>query len=408
VTATELLEDAGWHRLLAASRRRLERTGGRITGTVGLKNPTDAERRVVIGITGRYRGFDVATVRIDLAEIDQALLDRYDAGLLAVLATLHGPVRDRAAEKADEQVRKADALAEARRRGRSQAGEPWFRQWLEHIASDGTLTRLVRRGDDDQLAWAAEVLHRLPADGIPLPMLAEWVTGNTKALSGTPLATLVLRAWALHDDVPAPTDRASQRRLWESAGAIVDDLASQVLVLGLRATEDHVVAEWLRNSAEFGIPFRLTLHQLTTVPVTAVADDIYVCENPAVLRAAVDEIDSSHLALVCSEGQPSAALHQLLAPAHGRIHWRGDFDWTGLRTTAMAIERYGASPWRMSTTDYLESVSTGDSEPLKGSPAPSPWDPALADAMRTHGRAVMEERLIPSLLADLRLNPNRG
>jgi Protein of unknown function C-terminus (DUF2399) len=39
--------------------------------------------------------------------------------------------------------------------------------------------------------------------------------------------------------------------------------------------------------------------------------------------------------------------------------------------------------------------------PLTGTPAPAPWDPELAAAMRTGGRAVMEERLMDRLLDDL-------
>jgi hypothetical protein len=60
-------------------------------------------------------------------------------------------------------------------------------------------------------------------------------------------------------------------------------------------------------------------------------------------------------------------------------------------------------PWRMSTGDYLRAIDAplADTEPLKGAPAPSPWEPALAGVMATRGRAVMEERLIPLLLADL-------
>jgi uncharacterized protein (TIGR02679 family) len=396
-----LRDDAGWQRLLAACRRRLERTRGIIDGNVGLTNPTDAERRTVIGLTGRHRNPGVAKLTIPLSDIDDALHTRYGAGLLAVLAQLDGPVRDRTAERTSEDTWRSAALADATRRCPRHADEPWFRTWLDQVASDGTATRLIRRGEDDALAWAGEVLNRLPADGLPLPALAEWATGNTKALSGTPLVTLVLRAWALRDDLPTPTTRAQQRALWESAGVIMDDLASQVLVLGLRAREDHVIASWLDDAAGFGIPFRLTLHQLTNDPVTPIADDIYVCENPAVLRVAADELGEDCAALVCSEGQPSAALHKLFGSAAGRIHWRGDFDWTGLRTTTAAIKRYDAIPWRMRTDDYLDALETGDSEQLKGSPAPSSWDPQLADAMANHQRAVMEERLIPTLLADL-------
>ncbi len=55
----------------------------------------------------------------------------------------------------------------------------------------------------------------------------------------------------------------------------------------------------------------------------------------------------------------------------------------------------------MSAADHESALAAGDSEPLRGSPAPSPWDPALARRMRETGRAVMEERMLPLLLADL-------
>lgn len=393
--------DPGWQRLLAAARRKLERTGGELTGSIGLSRPTEAERRVIIGITGRHRGADVASLRVDLSDVDVAIHDGYGIGLLATLATVDGPVRNRPAERAEEEAARGAALADARARCRAHAGTPWFEAWLQALLADGTATRLVRRGEADQLGWAAEVLNRLPARDLPLPMLAEWATGNTKALSGTPLATLVLRALALRQDRPAPANAEQRRALWESAGVVMDDLASQVLVLNLPTADTHVVAGWLRDAAGFGIPFRLTLHQLTTDPLTVAAPDIYVCENPAVLRAAAAELADSCAPLICTEGQPSAACHRLLAAARGRIHWRGDFDWTGLRTTATALRRYRATPWRMAATDYLTALETGDSEPLKGTAAPSPWDPHLADRMAERNRSVMEERLIPVLLTDL-------
>lgn len=398
-----LLGDPGWQRLLAAARRKLERTSGELTGTIGLRDPTDAERRVVIGITGRHRSADVGTLRVDVAELDRALRDSCGAGLLAVLAHQGGPVRDRAAERASEAETGRDALAKARSRCARHREEPWFATWLEGMVEDGTLTRMVRRGEADQLAWAAGVLDRLPGTGLPLPVLAEQATGNTKALTGTPLATLVLRALALRDGVAAPAGRAEARARWEAAGVIVDDLASQVLVLNVRTEGDHVVAKWLRDAADAGIPFRLTLHQLTLANIAPTTPTVYVCENPAVLRAAASQLGAGSAALVCSEGQPSAACHALLAAATGQVRWRGDFDWTGLRTTAAAITRYGAVPWHMAGKDYLSALETGDSEPLKGSPATSPWEPRLAEQMAAHGRAIMEERLIPLLLDDLSL-----
>lgn len=398
----ELLLDPGWQRLLAAARRKLERTQGELTGTVGVTKPTDAERRVVIGITGRHRGADVSTLRVELSEMDGTLREACGLGLHAVLARQGGPVRNRPAERASEAAARGDALDEARTRCPAHAEAAWFEQWLAGLLTDGTVTKLVRRGEADQLGWAAEVLNRLPATDLPLPALAERATGHTKALSGTTLATLVLRALALRAAVPAPANAEQRRALWESAGVVMDDLASQVLVLNLPSEDTHVIADWLRDASGFGIPFRLTLHQLSTDPLTVVAPDIYVCENPAVLRVAAAELGESSAPLICTEGQPSAACHKLLTAARGTIHWRGDFDWTGLRTTTSAIDRYDATPWRMSTSDYLTALETGDSEPLKGTAAGSPWEPALAERMAAAGRAVMEERLIPTLLADLR------
>jgi uncharacterized protein (TIGR02679 family) len=395
-----------WTRLLAAARRRLERTGGVLDGEIGLTDPSEAERRTVIGITGRYRPETARRLAVPLRDLDGYLYDRYGTGLLQTLGRLHGPLRDRPAERADEDARREQALKSAHSSRLARKG--WFATWLELIAGDGTLTRLVRRGDAPLLDAAVRVLERLtgdPTGTLPLPVLAEWATGDTKALApGTPLEQLVLRALAQRTGGDVPRERAGRRTLWESAGAIADDLASQVLVLNIGAEGDTVVCDWLRDAADFGIPFRLTLHQLATDPVVPAARTIFVCENPAVLRAAAGELKDTGAALVCTEGVPSAACHKLLGDAvraGARLHWRADFDWAGLRITADAVARHGARPWRMTAADYTAALSKGESTPLAGPPAASPWDPELARAMNVSGSTVMEERLLPALLSDL-------
>ncbi|MER5917385.1 TIGR02679 family protein [Streptomyces sp. NPDC001982] len=407
------LRDEGWTRLLAAARRRLERTGGVLDGDIGLTGPSEAERRTVIGITGRYRPETAKRLAVPLSDLDGYLHDRYGTGLLTTLGRLHGPLRDRPAERADEEARREHALKSAH--SSRLAGQGWFAAWLEQIAADGTLTRLVRRGDAPLLDAAVRVLERLPsgpdripghpAGVLPLPVLAERATGDTKALvPGTPLEQLVLRALAQRTGGDVPRERAGRRALWESAGAIADDLASQVLVLNIGAEGSAVVCDWLRDAADFGIPFRLTLHQLATDPVLPAARTIFVCENPAVLRAAAGELKDTGAALVCTEGVPSAACHKLLGDAvraGARLHWRADFDWAGLRITADAVTRHGAHPWRMTAADYTAALSKGESTPLAGPPAASPWDPELARAMEESGSTVMEERLLPALLSDL-------
>ncbi|MGW3982104.1 TIGR02679 family protein [Streptomyces mirabilis] len=409
------LRGEGWTRLLAAARRRLERTGGVLDGAIGLTGPSEPERRTVIGITGRYRPEAAKRLAVPLRDLDGYLHDRYGTGLLTALGRLHGPLRDRPAERAGEDACREQALTSAR--SSRLAGQGWFAAWLERIAADGTLTRLVRRGDAPLLDAAVRVLERLPGDRerlpghpvgvVPLPVLAEWATGDTKALvPGTPLEQLVLRALAQRGGGGSvvPRERAGRRALWESAGAVADDLASQVLVLNIGAEGDTVVCDWLRDAADFGIPFRLTLHQLATDPVVPAARTIFVCENPAILRAAAGELQDTGAALVCTEGVPSAACHKLLGDAvraGARLHWRADFDWAGLRITAGAVARHGARPWRMTAADYTAALGRGESTPLAGPPTASPWDPGLARAMEESGSTVMEERLLPALLSDL-------
>ena len=64
----------GWGRLIAAGRRSLERTGGSLDATVSLSNPTEDERRVIIGITGVYRSATAVRLAVRLRDVDAYLV----------------------------------------------------------------------------------------------------------------------------------------------------------------------------------------------------------------------------------------------------------------------------------------------------------------------------------------------
>jgi uncharacterized protein (TIGR02679 family) len=393
--------ELGW--LIDRIRMRLER-GEPVDGTVTLVGATAEHRRAAARLLGHSIGRGTS-LSIPLPEVDAALRRAGVAsGLRAAVETLAGPVRDRAAERSGE-IRHFQEALDAARRGRL-ARLTWHVAWLDTISRDGSLTRLVRHGQGQLLAQATAVLERLPSGSdepaVLLPVLAEAVTGDPAGLTGTLLAGLVLRALALREEVPVPSGAEAEHALWTAAGVATDDLASQVLVLNVQAG-GVPLGGWLTGAAEAGEPFRVTLHQLTTMPIMPLAIDLRVCESPAVLRAAADELGPDSAPLVCTEGEPSLACYRLLRAAMAtgtRIHWRGDFDWPGLRMTAAAIRRLGAAPWRMGAGDYRAALASG-SEPLKGPAAPSPWDAGLADLMQATGRAVTEERLIPVLLAEL-------
>jgi uncharacterized protein (TIGR02679 family) len=391
-----LLDEPGWRRLLVAARRSLERTGGSLDGTVSLGSPTEAERLVVIGVTGAHRPATASRLTVRLAELETHLREAYGAGLAEVVAAA-GPLRNRPGEAKREALAR-DALLARARDGRHH-GAGWYEEWIAAMRRDGTLTRVVRAGVSFEDVVRA--LDALPADGEPMPVFADRVLGDPKALGEGMLRGLVLRALAAWQGTDVPGDAERERMLWESAGVVPDDLASQVLVLGVPAA-GGLVGSWLTEAARAGVPMRVTLQQLRLAPLTLHCEEIFVCENPAVLRAAAARLGAGCRPLVCTEGVPAAAVHALLraAPAGTVIRWRNDFDWTGVRLTAAALTRYpDAEAWRMGTEEYRSAAGAGPA--LLGVPAATPWDPPLCDAMRQAGWAVMEERLLDRLLADL-------
>jgi len=293
--------ELGW--LIDRIRIRLER-GEPVDGTVTLVGATADQRRAAARLLGHGTGRGTS-LSVPLPEVDAALRRAgISSGLRSAVESLTGPVRDRAAERSAELRQFQDVLDGARRS--PLAAAPWHLAWLEEISRDGTLTRLVRQGQGQLLAQATAVLERLPAgpdeSAVLLPALAEAVTGDPKALDGSALSALVLRALARRDP-SGPDGPDAERALWAAAGVVSDDLASQVLVLNVSAVGDGL-GDWLTGAAEAGEPFRVTLHQLTVMPVMPLAIDLRVCADPAVLRAAAAQLGPDSAPLVCTEGSP--------------------------------------------------------------------------------------------------------
>ena len=382
----------------------MARAGPNDWASVALRVPLDRDdtRRAISGILGRPIRPGTAATTVRLGELDQ-LLRRADDdwGLRTVVEHRHGTLPDRVAD-AQEQ---AGAIAAARDHARSLApDEPWVEAWLSDLGR-GMLTRLHTRGELELLSTAARVLSDLPADGIPLPALASYITGDTKALGSTTLAGLVLRGIARRLGEPAPRSTAERRALWEASGVVPDDLASQVLVLNLAPT-GSALAGWLTEARAAGLPFRITLQQLARQPLEhGGVGPVFVCENPAVLRAAAEQLGAGSAPLICTEGRPSMACLRLLdrlVAAGADVRYHSDFDWPGLRIGASLLAATDGQPWRFGAADYLEAVEQVDPRsPLAGPVATSPWDPDLARTMADVGRTVYEEDVLDVLLGDL-------
>lgn len=362
--------------------RRIEQ-GEPLAGTMRLPKPTASQREALARVTGRYGRGDGLVV--DLDDLARQLSETGVAdSLLQVVTALRGSVAPRAEARA-----KAEAAWDTAFGGRG--GPGW-----EDLRRTGLVKRLV--GNDPTagaalLTRAAQILERLPADGLPLAELASTV-GDAHALDvGRPLATIVLRIVRAATGVD-PTDR---RLAWSSVGVEVDPLSTSVLVLGLRARGNALPARLLAECAEAGEPCRLTLRQVRC-GIELEGDVIYVCENPSVVLAAAERLGTRSRPLVCVEGQPGSAARVMLDAAGARVRYHGDFDWPGVRIASGVLLRTGGTPWRFDSTAYASAPKGIE---LTGSPVDAPWSPGLAEAMVACGQAVHEEAVVGALLDDL-------
>jgi uncharacterized protein (TIGR02679 family) len=400
------LRGEGFGRLWAQARAALERNGLRVDGTsVGLPDPTDAERAAIGALLGRHRR-PAQTMRVDLGAVHAALVaSPLGMGLLEWLESEGGRLIDRRAQAAAD--RSWDAAVWEVALGHTLADEPWFGDWVDGLRTDGLLKRLAPGSEDELLDDACAVLARLPVERpTALAILAGELTGDTKRLTDTGLATVVLRALAHRAGVERPRTASQRRALWVRFGVVDDDLSSHVLVLNLPGRGCDFLASWLADAAVFGEPFRITLRQLMNATELEVEPAVVrVCENPAILLEAANRLGDQASPLVCTEGQPSEACRVLLRQlaAHGCcIEAHADFDWDGLRIVGGLVAD-GATPWRFRATDYASAAERlGDRcEKLSGPAVETPWEPELAELLAAQRQRIFEEQVVDDLLADL-------
>lgn len=391
----------GFGELFAALRDRLEAGGA--PATVTLAPLSEDARRALADLLGSDTHVR-SRPRVRLADVDAALRSsRVGAGVRDALEVLGGPLVDRRADRAGTRAAWA-AMWEELHAGPS----PEQAIWLEELRASGVAARLAGSPAAARrlLSAALGVIDRLPAEAVGLGMLATDVTGDPHALDrGEPLATLVLR-WAAQitgrDGVPSAA--RDVRQLWADVGVVCDPVSASVLVLGLRATGAGLLDRTLDSHARAGEPLRVTLRQLIREPVTATGSVVFVCENPAVVSAAADRLGSSTRPLVCVEGMPDTAADRMLRRLRDsgcELAFHADFDWGGVRIGNVLATRYAARPWRFEAADYTDAVArhTGTAIPPRATEAT--WDPTLGNALRAHGRRIVEEQVVDDLLSDL-------
>lgn len=409
-SSIELLAAARLRPLWSGAHRRLEETGGRVIGAaVHLHDLSDDERAAIDRLLGvRSRG---RTLRIGLEKLDALLQERTELGLVDVVTSVVGPLRDRPGERAaalavDDEVWASLLDHSALRR------HPGLGEWLGALRRRGSWRRL--EAPREALLGSLGVLDHLPqSTRRGRSDLAVGVLGDAHALDdGSPVGRLVLSALAWLDGATAPFLAADRRRLWAGQGVVADEVSSTVLTLGLRPNPAGALTEAASGWASAAVPLSIPLAAVQTerwrVPAGMV---VWVCENPSVVAAATGRgAVRSGATMVCVEGRPSVAANLLLASlveGGARLRYHGDFGAGGIAIANAVIGKLGAEPWRFRVEDHVLALerarSSGTSSRTLRGPVPDAvWDPELAPSVRASGVEVEEELVIDLLLSDLR------
>jgi len=369
-----------------------------------LPDATPAERDALDRLIGRApsRGTSIA---ISLDRLDEKLrVAGICLNLREAVESLTGPVKDRRAEREAIENQWAALFAEASQRI---AGRLELENWLANLRAIGLLRRYGISTAQSLISQAINVLAALPTQDVTLAELAAATVGDAHALDpDTSLGALVLRAVAALGKCEKWDDAQSRREAWASVGVICDELSAPVLVLNLRASDDQPTSRALRHYADVGEPTFLSIRQLLRTPPVfsreLVGSMVYVCENPSVVAAVANRLGKQSCPLACIEGQPRTATRLLLnrlRDAGIRLKYHGDFDWAGIQIANTILSRHNAEPWRMSADDYRPAAI--HSLALSGLPVAATWDCDLMPAMRELGRAIHEEQVTETLVADL-------
>jgi uncharacterized protein (TIGR02679 family) len=315
---------------------------------------------------------------------------------------------------------------------------PILDRWLTSlIAQDGRLPRqLADAVPAAARAWAAEEAPRLiaaaagtaaaraaltanlcalarclPADGIPLSVLAEQTVHNTHGLDpATTLGRLGARLAAVIAGLGQPASTADMRQAWEAVGVWADRVSSQIAGWNIPLHRQHPAAAVAAAYHDAGEPAVLTLGILSTAygPLIALpprGGTVWVVEGISILTAAAAQ--GVHASVVCRGGTPSVAVSRLVRAAASSgwtIAISSDFEPGGLHGAITLLRQVQAAgqPWCLTAADYLAGPAEG--EPFSPSQVPdTPWDPALAEAMRHRCQRVSEEARLTRLLDDLSL-----
>lgn len=216
-----------------------------------------------------------------------------------------------------------------------------------------------------------------------------------------PVGLLVCRALAKWQGLPSPRSHLDIHAVWAGAGVSTDDVSTNVLTLGLvggSRQDQNPLVESLAATRAAGLPRAITLLELSRHPMDLSDVDVYTVETPAVLQRAIVVGLGEGDPMICTGGNLNRAVLALLNGGC-RVHYHGDFDWTGLRIACFLAERMGQRfrTWRYDAASYRAGIEEATHDALL--PDEGALDPTkvpgelreLCEVMCIERRAVYEE-----------------
>ncbi|MCY4102845.1 MAG: DUF2399 domain-containing protein [bacterium] len=395
----ESLLAPGLDELWAAVRRRLDRNGPHWRGSITRPDLDRASDLSLASLLGRR-----PPRRLDLAALETELVRRnVGDDLCDAISRLGHPPSAAEAERRAAQARARTARAALA--GAIECwGEPWAPEWAADVQRSGIIGGL----DSEAVAGLAADVRRLldhlegfAPEGACRTEIAATLFGSAHALDrGRKLATAAESA--LRHRIGG-TGRQG-RDLWEAAGVLADRVSAPVLTWALPATGTSPLDAQIRAATSGALPVHLNLVALQKYPVGVPAGTpVLVVENPRLVEAAAERQQPG--GVVTTNGNPTTAVRTLLGQLQfsgARLLYHGDFDAAGL-AICRRMHADGCEPWLMDASDYEEAIAMAAQSAVRleresRDCGPTPWDPALQEAVELHRLIVHEEFVLDRVL----------
>ena len=351
----------------------------------------DQGRRTLASLLRLQRVPVQPIVTLDAVKIGSALGLEDEAQLRLLVERIRGPIGNRAADRAAT----SEARAALWRRATERLG----------VRTPETLARIRAAGVPDGavdahaqvLEMLADSLDSLPSKPpVPLPVLAWQVSGNPHALDADTACGRYLQLGAVELAGEWSAERepngSTIRRALQDLGVMVDRISSTTITYGLRAQPGSPLGRLLEAAGATRTPVGISGAMLDGASPRFPQRSWLCVENPSVVEGAM--LAGCAGPLVCTAGWPSIDAQRLLDLARAQgidLYYAGDYDSVGLAIANFMATRYEATIVMTEaaylSADLRRAPAWGDAHAIPS----TPWDEALADAIRDKRRVVYQE-----------------